>query len=45
MKIYVSHSRRFDFEQDLYEPLKHSDLAKIATFIFPQEDGAPYHDS
>ena len=45
MKIFVSHSRKFDFENELYEPLKHSDLAKKATLIFPQADGDVYHDT
>lgn len=36
MKIYVSHSRDFDFRNELYEPLKSS--LKSIEFIFPHED-------
>lgn len=34
MKIYVCHSRNFDFKNELYKPLKESGLAE---FIFPHE--------
>lgn len=39
MKIYVSHSREFDFEKDLYEPLRNSALKWDNTFFFPHEAG------
>jgi nucleoside 2-deoxyribosyltransferase len=38
MKIYVAHSRSFDFQQELYEPLKSSSLAKEHTFVFPHSE-------
>jgi hypothetical protein len=34
MKIYVGHSREFDFKKELYEPLKQLNH----NFIFPHED-------
>lgn len=36
MKIYVSHSRMFDFKNELYEPLKKSGIE--AEFIFPHDE-------
>lgn len=38
MKIYVSHSREFDFEKELYEPLKNAPFFKDHTFVFPHEN-------
>ncbi len=38
MKIYVSHSKGFDYKNELYEPLKNSGLS--LDFIFPHEDGS-----
>ena len=35
MKIYVAHSRSFDFENELYAPILKSALAKEHEFIFP----------
>lgn len=40
MKIFVSHSTNFDFQNELYTPLKNSDLAKIHEFVFPHDAGA-----
>lgn len=40
MKIYVAHSRSFDFHKELYEPLKNSSLAREHTFVFPHEESA-----
>lgn len=37
MKIYVAHSRAFDFEKELYVPLRTSSLATQHEFIFPHE--------
>ena len=37
MKIYVAHSRAFDFSQELYEPIKNSLIAKDHEFIFPHD--------
>lgn len=36
MKVYVSHSREFDFKKELYEVLEVSDLNQ--EFIFPHRD-------
>ncbi|MFA5947248.1 MAG: hypothetical protein WC813_04490 [Patescibacteria group bacterium] len=44
MVIYIAHSVSFDYQQDLYEPLKKSALAKEHTFVFPH-DGAEEFDS
>jgi len=37
MKIYVSHSRNFDFQKELYEPIRKSSLNNKHTFILPHE--------
>lgn len=37
MKIYLSHSRNFDFQNDLYNPIKVSSLATKYTFVYPHE--------
>lgn len=37
MKIYVSHSRKFDFKNELYAPIKNSELSSTHIFIFPHE--------
>ncbi len=37
MTIYVSHSRDFDFDKGLYQPIKNSELAKNHNFIFPHD--------
>jgi nucleoside 2-deoxyribosyltransferase len=43
MKIYISHSRNFDYKKDLYEPLKASGIAKEHEVIFPHDDSdKPY---
>lgn len=34
MKIYFSHARRTNYEKELYEPIKKSDLVKKHQFIF-----------
>lgn len=39
MKIYVSHSRNFDFENELYSPLRNSRLSEKHSFFFPHENG------
>lgn len=43
MKIYVSHSRSFDFQNELYKPLKESGLP--IEFIFPHEISAESFNS
>lgn len=37
MKIYVSHSSEYDYENKLYEPIKKSRLMKSNIFFFPHE--------
>lgn len=39
MKIYVSHSREFDYVNELYAKIKESDINKHYQFIFPHENG------
>lgn len=39
MKIYVGHSSSIDFRQEIYGPLKESDLAGEHALQFPHEDG------
>jgi hypothetical protein len=38
MKIYVSHSREFNFEDELYKPLKSPAFMEY-DFFFPHENG------
>lgn len=38
MKIYVAHSRGFDFQKELYDPIKSSSLTGEHTFIFSHEE-------
>jgi len=40
MKIFVAHSRNFDFQNELYEPLRQSELNKTHTLFFPHEGSA-----
>lgn len=35
--IYLAHSSKFDFKNDLYEPIKRSNLADIYDFIYLME--------
>ena len=37
-KIYVAHSRGFDFKTDLYAPLRESDLNSQYTIVLPHEN-------
>ncbi len=39
MKIYVSHSRDFDFESELYKPLRAFNLNSQHQFFLPHEEG------
>ncbi len=36
-KIYVCHSTAFDFQKELYEPLRQSDLTTEYDFVFPHD--------
>jgi membrane-bound lytic murein transglycosylase MltF len=38
MKIYISHSTSYDFVNELYLPIRNSELNKIHEFILPHED-------
>lgn len=38
MRIYVSHKRLSNFEKDLYEPLKNSEIAKGNQLILPHDN-------
>lgn len=38
MKIYVGHSRHFDYKSELYAPIRSSSLNQKHTFILPHEN-------
>ena len=44
MKIYVAHSREFDYENELYIPLKNSEIFKHHEFILPHDGDNYKHD-
>ena len=37
MNIYISHSGAYDYENDIYAPIKTSELAKTHSFFLPHE--------
>lgn len=37
MKIYVAHSREYDYKNELYKPLRKSELNKLIEIILPHE--------
>lgn len=37
MNIYISHSSGYDYENDIYKPIKESELATLHTFFLPHE--------
>ena len=39
MKIFVSHSNEFDYGNELYKPIRFSQLNKEYEFFLPHEDG------
>jgi hypothetical protein len=43
MKIYVSHTKRSPFEEELYKPLREANLP--VEFIFPHEERSEPYDS
>jgi len=44
MKIYVSHSKKFNFKDELYKPLRESDLNQTHQIILPHEESnKPYN--
>lgn len=45
MKIYVGHSSEINFGEELYEPLRNSDLAEKHELVFPHEDSDELFDS
>ena len=44
MKIYVAHSRDFDYQNELYLPLKNSEVFKQHEFILPHDSDNYKHD-
>lgn len=40
MKIFVSHSTKFNFEEELYKPLRNSEFNQKHELILPHENGA-----
>lgn len=38
MKIYISHSSKYDYINNIYNPIKKSDLNKEHIFFFPHDD-------
>lgn len=45
MKIYLSHSSKSDFREELYGPLKESELNSRAEIILPHEKTEAQYDS
>lgn len=44
MNIYVAHSRTFDFQKELYQPIRTSSLYTVHTFTLPHEtSGKPFN--
>lgn len=37
MKVFISHSRNFDFKNQLYAPIKASKLSQVHSFFLPHE--------
>lgn len=38
MKIYISHSSNYDYVNNLYDPIKNSDLIRSNEFFFPHDN-------
>ena len=38
MKIYISHSNKYDYIKKIYNPIKNSELIKSNTFFLPHEN-------
>jgi len=45
MKIYIGHSRGFDYINELYKPLRQSDLNSKIELIFPHENSSGHFNS
>lgn len=43
MQIYLSHSNSFNYEAELYRPIKRSDLNKIHYITFPLEHSSTFN--
>jgi len=43
MKVYISHSKDFDFVNELYKPIRSSDPNKRHTFILLHEDARDWN--
>lgn len=37
MKIYISHSSKYDYINKIYKPIEESDLIELHTFFFPHK--------
>lgn len=38
MKIYISHSSKYDYKNKIYNPIKQSNLVRENTLFFPHDD-------
>ena len=38
MNIYISHSSKYDYKNNIYNPIKNSNLFKLHNFFFPHDD-------
>jgi len=45
MKIYLAHSRDFDYKKDLYDPIRQSSLNQKHNFVLPHESTNEPFDS
>ena len=45
MKIYVAHSSSFDYKNELYKPLRSSNLNEIHEITLPHEDSSAQFNS
>ncbi len=45
MRIYVTHSKSFDFKKELYLPLRNSSLNSLHEIVLPHEKGDNIFDS
>lgn len=45
MKIYVGHSNSFDFNSNIYKPIRRSELNKEHFFVLPHEDSMEPFDT
>jgi hypothetical protein len=40
MKIYIAHSKDFDFQNELYEPIQQSEMGRTHAFFLPHDGTA-----